>query len=395
MIDNSELLEHWTELFIGYLNGTLSESEAAEFEELTRDPHFEALREQLMTSGYIAGRMAEYDGFDARRAFGRFRTAAGLGKPAGTLRRWAVAATGIAAAVVVAAGIAFLTRPAPSERERTLQLADAIYPAPDKVTLTLADGRRLQLDGQAERQIDGVGRVSYGTDGVKYEAAPEIAEKAGEAPLYNELSVPDGSKCLVTLEDGTRVWLNARSTLRYPVKFAAGERRVELSGEGLFDVTHDPEHPFVVEAGKATMTVRGTKFNVRDFDEGMASTTLLEGCVEVGNRSGKVTLEPGMQSRTRGAAEALDVREVDPAAYTAWTEDKIAFYNADLEEVLADIRRWYRVEIRVNVDPAQYALTGKIPRDFSLAQVIDLLEAITDLELVMPDEKTLIVNKKQ
>lgn len=396
MIDNSELLEHRTELFIGYLNGTLSESEAAEFEELTRDPHFEALREQLTTSGYIAGRMAEYDGFDARRAFGRFRTAAGLGKPAGTLRRWAVAATGIAAAVVVAAGIAFLTRPAPSERERTLQLADAIYPAPDKVTLTLADGRRLQLDGQAERQIDGVGRVSYGTDGVKYEAAPEIAEKAGEAPLYNELSVPDGSKCLVTLEDGTRVWLNARSTLRYPVKFAAGERRVELSGEGLFDVTHDPEHPFVVEAGKATMTVRGTKFNVRDFDdEGMASTTLLEGCVEVGNRSGKVTLEPGMQSRTRGAAEALDVREVDPAAYTAWTEDKIAFYNADLEEVLADIRRWYRVEIRVNVDPAQYALTGKIPRDFSLAQVIDLLEAITDLELVMPDEKTLIVNKKQ
>lgn len=396
MIDNSELLEHRTELFIGYLNGTLSESEAAEFEELTRDPHFEALREQLMTSGYIAGRMAEYDGFDARKAFGRFRTAAGLGKPAGTLRRWAVAATGIAAAVVVAAGIAFLTRPAPSERERTLQLADAIYPAPDKVTLTLADGRRLQLDGQAERQIDGVGRVSYGTDGVKYEAAPEIAERAGEAPLYNELSVPDGSKCLVTLEDGTRVWLNARSTLRYPVKFAAGERRVELSGEGLFDVTHDPGHPFVVEAGKATMTVRGTKFNVRDFDdEGMASTTLLEGCVEVGNRSGKVTLEPGMQSRTRGAAEALDVREVDPAAYTAWTEDKIAFYNADLEEVLADIRRWYRVEIRVNVDPAQYALTGKIPRDFSLAQVIDLLEAITDLELVMPDEKTLIVNKKQ
>lgn len=396
MIDNSELLEHRTELFIGYLNGTLSESEAAEFEELTRDPHFEALREQLTTSGYIAGRMAEYDGFDARRAFGRFRTAAGLGKPAGTLHRWAVAATGIAAAVVVAAGIAFLTRPAPSERERTLQLADAIYPAPDKVTLTLADGRRLQLDGQAERQIDGVGRVSYGTDGVKYEAAPEIAEKAGEAPLYNELSVSDGSKCLVTLEDGTRVWLNARSTLRYPVKFAAGERRVELSGEGLFDVTHDPEHPFVVEAGKATMTVRGTKFNVRDFDdEGMASTTLLEGCVEVGNRSGKVTLEPGMQSRTRGAAEALDVREVDPAAYTAWTEDKIAFYNADLEEVLADIRRWYRVEIRVNVDPAQYALTGKIPRDFSLAQVIDLLEAITDLELVMPDEKTLIVNKKQ
>ena len=128
MIDNSELLEHWTELFIGYLNGTLNEREAAEFEELTRDPHFEALREQLTTSGYIADRMAGYDEFDAHGAFGRFRSAAGLGKPAGTLRRWAVAATGIAAAVVIAAGIAFLTRPLPTERERTLQLADAIYP---------------------------------------------------------------------------------------------------------------------------------------------------------------------------------------------------------------------------------------------------------------------------
>lgn len=102
-----------------------------------------------------------------------------------------------------------------------------------------------------------------------------------------------------------------------------------------------------------------------------------------------------MQAQTRGGAEAPTVREVDPTAYTAWTEDKIAFYNADLEEVLADIRRWYRVEMRVNVDPKAYALTGKIPRDFSLAQVIDLLEAITDLELVMPDENTLIVNKKQ
>lgn len=270
--------------------------------------------------------------------------------------------------MVVAAGIAFLTRPAPSERERTLQLADAIYPAPDKVTLTLADGTpaATRRAGRATDRRRGPRQLRHRRREIR--SGAEIAERAGEAPLYNELSVPDGSKCLVTLEDGTRVWLNARSTLRYPVKFAAGERRVELSGEGLFDVTHDPEHPFVVEAGKATMTVRGTKFNVRDFDdEGMASTTLLEGCVEVGNRSGKVTLEPGMQSRTRGAAETLDVREVDPAAYTAWTEDKIAFYNADLEEVLADIRRWYRVEIRVNVDPAQYALTGKIPRDFSLA----------------------------
>ena len=392
-MNNSELLEHWIGLFIKHLSGTLDESEAAEFDELTRDPHFEALREQLQDSGYLARRMAEYDRYNGREAFGRFRTAAGIQKPAGSLRRWGIAATGVAAAVALGAGVLLATRTSvPDQRTRTLQLADAIYPAPDKVTLTLADGRKMVLDEQVEQQIEGVGRISYGAEGVKYEAAPEVAE---EAPQYNELSVPEGSKCLVTLEDGTRVWLNARSTLRYPVKFTGGERHVELNGEGLFDVTHNPERPFVVKAGKTTMTVRGTKFNVRDFaGESLASTTLLEGCVEVGNQSGTVTLEPGMQSQTRGAADPLTVREVDAGTYAAWTQDKLAFYSADLEEVLTDIRSWYRVETQVNVNPAEYTLTGKIPRDYSLAKVIELLETITDLELVMPDENTLIVNKR-
>lgn len=392
-MNNSELLEHWIGLFIKHLSGTLDESEAAEFDELTRDPHFEALREQLQDSGYLARRMAEYDRYNGREAFGRFRTAAGIQKPAGSLRRWSIAATGVAAAVALAAGVLLATRTSvPDQRTRTLQLADAIYPAPDKVTLTLADGRKMVLDEQVEQQIEGVGRISYGAEGVKYEAAPEVAE---QAPQYNELSVPEGSKCLITLEDGTRVWLNARSTLRYPVKFTGGERHVELNGEGLFDVTHNPERPFIVKAGKTTMTVRGTKFNVRDFaGESLASTTLLEGCVEVGNQSGTVTLEPGMQSQTRGAADPLTVREVDAGTYAAWTQDKLAFYSADLEEVLTDIRSWYRVETQVNVNPAEYTLTGKIPRDYSLAKVIELLETITDLELVMPDENTLIVNKR-
>ena len=393
-MNNSELLEHWIDLFIKHLSGTLDENEAAEFDELTRDPHFEALREQLQDSGYLARRMAEYDRYNGREAFGRFRTATGIQKPAGSLRRWTIAATGVAAAVALAAGVLLVTRTGvPDERTRTLELADAIYPAPDKVTLTLADGRKMVLDEQVEQLLDGVGRISYGAEGVKYEAAPEVTE---EVPQYNELSVPEGSKCLITLEDGTRVWLNARSTLRYPVKFTGGERQVELNGEGLFDVTHNPERPFIVKAGKATMTVRGTKFNVRDFaGENLASTTLIEGRVEVGNESGKVTLEPGMQAQTRGAADPLTVREVDAGTYAAWTQDKLAFYSADLEEVLTDIRSWYRVETQVNVDPAEYTLTGKIPRDYSLAKVIELLESITDLELVMPDEHTLIVNKRQ
>ena len=130
-MNNSELLEHWIDLFIKHLSGTLDENEAAEFDELTRDPHFEALREQLQDSGYLARRMAEYDRYDGREAFGRFRTATGIRKPAGSLRRWTIAATGVAAAVALAAGVLLVTRTGvPDERTRTLELADAIYPAP-------------------------------------------------------------------------------------------------------------------------------------------------------------------------------------------------------------------------------------------------------------------------
>lgn len=399
MSNQSQWPERWIELFYGHLNGSLGEEDAAEFEALMRDPRFESLRERLEESDYPALRMAEYDRYDARAAFRRFRREAGICRPDRTVRRRAIALTGVAAAVALTVGAFFALRSAaPTDRERTMRLAEAIYPAPDKVTLTLADGRTLSLDDRMETQIEGVGRLSYGTEGVRIEATGPAAEAdpSTEGAACNELSVPEGGKCLVTLDDGTRVWLNARSTLRYPVRFARGERRVELRGEALFDVTHNPERPFVVEAGKATLRVRGTKFNVRDFDEeAVASTTLLEGCVEVGNLSGTVTLRPGMQARTQGAAEPLSVREVDAQTYAAWTEDKIAFYSADLEEVLSDIRRLYRVETVVSVDPNLYTLTGKIPRDYSLAQVIDLIEAITDLELTMPDEKTLLVNKRQ
>lgn len=391
---NPDQLEHWIELFMGHLNGTLSESEAAEFEELTRDPRFAALREKLEDPDSLARRMAEYGRFDDRRAFERFREAAGLGPRRSLRTRWTYVATGIAAAIAVVGGafVLELSRPAPIDREQTFRIAETRYPAPDKVMLTLADGRRIALDETGEEQIDGVGRISYDSEGVRYEAEEQVAP---EVAAYNELAVPEGSKCRITLDDGTEVWLNAGSTLRYPVKFSGKERRVELSGEGLFDVTHNPERPFIVEAGKTTMTVRGTKFNVRDFEqESMASTTLIEGCVEVANDAGQVTLRPGMQSRTHDAGELPVVREVDTSIYTAWTEDKIAFYDAGLEEVMAEISRWYRVRAQINVDPEAYALTGKIPRDFSLAAVIDLLESITDLEFGMPDEHTLVVNKR-
>ena len=393
MIENSEQIKHWADLFMGHFSRTLNEEERAEFEALMSDPRFRALRERLETEGYVARRMGEYEAYDDRRAFERFRAAAGImPRRKNPLRRWGYAVAGLAASIAVVAGVFLFQHRSDEERERTFRLAETRYAAPDQVTLTLADGRCISLEESDEEQIEGVGRISYDNEGIKYETAPETAP---EVASYNELSIPEWCKCRITLDDGTEVWLNSGSTLRYPVKFSGEDRRVQLNGEALFDVTHNPSRPFIVEAGKSTMTVRGTKFNVRDFaEESLAHTTLIEGCVEVANLAGRVTLQHGMQSQTRSQSDPLSVREVDTNIYTAWTEDKIAFYNAGLEEVLAEISRCYRVQTRVFVDPGAYALTGKIPRDFSLAEVIELLESITDLEFGMPDENTLTVNKK-
>lgn len=393
MTNHPEQIEHWTELFIGHLNGTLNEEQSAEFEALTRNPHFKALQERLETDGYLDRRLQDYEQYDSRKAFERFRASAGIStRRTMPLRRWAWTAAGVAAAIVLVAGVTLLNRPASSDRERTFRLAETRYATPDQVTLTLADGRSINLEESTDAQIEGVGRISYDDEGIKYETSMETAP---EVATCNKLSVPEWCKCRITLDDGTKVWLNSGSSLRYPVKFTGKERRVELSGEALFDVTHNPASPFVVETGKTTMTVRGTKFNVRDFaGESLAHTTLIEGCVEVENQTGKVTLHPGMQAQTHSPSDSLSVREVDTNIYTAWTEDKIAFYNAGLEEVLAEIGRYYRVQTLIFVDPEAYALTGKIPRDYSLAQVIELLESITDLEFQMPDENTLTVNKK-
>lgn len=386
-----ELFRYWVKLLHAEADGKLSVSDTVELERLSKNPAFRELRKKLKDRDYISMQLLKYDQFDDEMAYCDFCERAGIKWPKRSMRSRIYVVSGIAAVIVLIIGITWLYCMNMGDYY-SMKLAQQCRPALNKITLKLADGEQIILEKPTECDIDGVGKLFYGENGVQYELKEQLPVQEEQ---YNELSVPYGCKCNITLDDGTKVWLNAGSILSYPVKFLGNRRYVKLSGEAFFDVTYHPEMPFVVEANKTTMTVRGTKFNVHDFEnETVASTTLIEGCVEVSNGRETVTLSPGMQSQLHDGEEGLLIREVDTSFCTAWLEDKIAFLNAGLQEIASEIQRWYSVDVKIKVDPEAYAMTGKIPKTYSLAEVIGLLESISDLVFIMVDERTLLIDRQ-
>ena len=160
------------------------------------------------------------------------------------------------------------------------------------------------------------------------------------------LTTPRGKDFLLVLADGTKVWINAESTLRYPVAFRGKERRVELKGEACFEVAKDEEHPFIVRADGMDTRVLGTKFNVRSYKTEDRHVTLVQGKVQVTNMNSykSVMLQPG-QDLTYTETGEEKISNVNIATYTAWTEGMFYFDDAPLEEIMSFLGRWYNVNI--------------------------------------------------
>lgn len=248
-----------------------------------------------------------------------------------------------------------------------------ILPASNKAFLTLSNGVKIVL-----------GNVNAGTIAVQGNARVIKTENGlitynntggnNQAPVYNTLTVPRGAHYDVTLSDGTKVWLNAESSITYPVVFTGEERDVTIDGEAYFEVAKNKEMPFHVNSGGQTIEVLGTHFNVNAYDnEDAIKTTLLEGSVKVTRGLENVILTPGEQSVNRKANEHLIVKNADPGEAVAWKDGLFSFRNADLKTVMRQIARWYDVEIRYegNIPPREFS--GKIHRNNNASQVLEIL----------------------
>ena len=230
----------------------------------------------------------------------------------------------------------------------------------ENAVLTFGDGQQVVLGRPDGRKLIAEGNgvaIIHADDGLSYERTGD-GMKTG---MYSTLTIPRGMTYALTLEDGSRVWLNAGSQLRFPTAFEGEQRRVYLEGEACFEIAHDAGRPFMVETVGQTLTVTGTVFNIYAYpDEAATYTTLLSGGVELSFGGQSIILRPGQQARLIG--DDMNVIETDTDDVTLWKDGLFPFNDKTLEEIFIRLARWYDIEY-VFDDPeaAELVLMGNPP----------------------------------
>jgi ferric-dicitrate binding protein FerR (iron transport regulator) len=253
-----------------------------------------------------------------------------------------------------------------------------IKPGGSKAFLTLANGKRIALTNEANGELvkqAGVQITKKAGGKLIYTVVNKNADNPETAAEYNTIETPPGGKYEVNLPDGTHVWLNAASSLKYPAFFSGKERKVELNGEAYFEVAKNKAMPFIVKTAAQQVEVLGTHFNINSYtDEPETRTTLLEGSVKVKqNTNGDSRLlKPGQQSVL--SEEKLSVAYVDTEAVIAWKNGDFVFKDDDFKMAMRKIARWYNVE--VVYDPsASYDLVpgGWVSRSKNISAVLKVM----------------------
>ena len=253
---------------------------------------------------------------------------------------------------------------------------DTLAPAANKAVLILSTGKQINLDNaQAGRlATDAHAVINKSADG-KLEYALAATGGPAAEPAYNTLTTPRGGKYDLTLSDGTRVSLNAASSIRYPSAFTGKSRDVEITGEVYFEVMHDAGKPFRVAAAGQLIEDLGTRFNVNAYsDEPSLTTTLLEGSVRVSTKSRSALLTPGQQAVVRAGQPLRVNREADLDEVMAWQRGLFTFHDADIQTVMRQLSRWYDVDISYEGAVPQRRFSGKIYRNISAQKVADILQ---------------------
>lgn len=283
---------------------------------------------------------------------------------------------GIAASIILMLGISsyfvfFNNSSMPTEVANAKTPKDIKAPEKNRAMITLANGEQVLLDSLTSGTLATQGNVS-----VRKTADGQIIYDGSSAEVvYNTLSNPRGSQIVpLTLNDGTKVWLNNESSIRYPIAFVGNERKVEITGEAYFEVVKDAAMPFKVKINDETeVEVLGTHFNINAYpDEATFNTTLLEGSVKVTANKKVQLLKPGQQARVN-AKEINLIKDADVEQAVAWKNGLFSFTDADLPTVMHQLVRWYNLEVKYEGSIPEREFNGKIGRTLTLNQVLRIL----------------------
>ncbi len=392
-------------LIVRYLTDQLTEEEREQLEQwIAESEENQALFSKLTDARHISAGLKGFVSSDKSDAWKRIAAETGV-QGGHFLFRRSFLRVGAAAMILIAAGtIAFWgwKRTGQPTRDDTARHAPAgeITPGRDVAVLTLADGSQILLDEVSEGEIAKQENTSITKtqDGQLIYSQDEKSSlsPSGRTHSYNTISVPRGGQYRIVLPDGSTVWLNAASTLKYPTRFSQLERKVELVGEAYFEVSKVYQSgrreaiPFRVFSEGQRVEVLGTRFNVNSYsDEQSIKTTLVEGSVKVvsttaGARSdgqrtateSEVMLRPGEQAQLKpNGKRPFDlIRKVDTEEVVAWKNGQFQFKEADLYTIMRQISRWYDVEVEFQGKPSDIKYRGKISRDVSIDKLFQILQ---------------------
>ncbi|TDO94880.1 FecR family protein [Flavobacterium sp. 245] len=295
------------------------------------------------------------------------------------IRLWPRIAVAASIALLLGTGIFYFAKP----KEQIIQVAvkpQEIAPGGTRGILTLSNGKQIILANiSAKDTIAKEGEevtIKMGANGViTYVINPDADTSKNNPNSFNTLSTPTGGQYNIILADGTKVYLNAVSSIKYPTQFNGDKRLVELQGEAYFEVAKNKNKPFIVKSDNQSIEVLGTHFNVHAYsNESVVKTTLLEGSVAVSFKNQKSILKPGQESNVSDNFTKIKIREVDTDEAIAWKNGRFKFDNADLKTVMRQLERWYGIKVEYRGDVSDVRFSGGTFMNKNLSEVLKVLE---------------------
>ena len=344
--------------------------EDAEWRKIWRERDFAEVRRVLLEVGMMGREEVEFDKEKMWRVLESYRRKGGERRRIAGAWRWVA----VFLLPLLLGGTIWIVL---GDKQERPVVAEAVLEAGrSQAVLILAKGERIDLTSGRTDSLPGQVGVHVLRDSARSVVYERREEQAGN-PEYNTLVVPRQGELQVVLADGSKVYLNSESEIRYPTFFAGGERRVYLKGEAFFEVTSDTSRPFIVNVGEMDVRVLGTRFNVNAYvPERAIRTTLVSGKVRVSDREDKaaVVLEPGQQAVWK--KNGLTMREVDALAVSAWVDGKFYFEEGmTLEEITEQLQRWYDIDFFFASERVKhFVFAGMIKKEYAANEIFSIIE---------------------
>lgn len=261
-----------------------------------------------------------------------------------------------------------------------------IPPGGNKAILTLADGRKISLaDAENGKLAEQSGIKVIKTADGQLEYTISNSDTSSQLLSYNTIETPAGGQYQINLPDGTKVWLNSASSLRYPIRFTGKGRSVEITGEAYFEVAHNKLMPFRVITADQTIEVLGTHFNVMAYqDESSTNTTLIEGSVKVVKGNTSKVISPGQQTRVKEGQ--IEVVSANIQEVTAWKNGYFIFKSEDVRSIMRQIARWYDLDVEYQGNVSEKIFGAKISRFRNVSEVLSILESTGSIHFKIINE---------